>query len=139
MIQWPVQPFIARYGSNLGMYQPSPSSAYFMSDGRRELTQAMFDQLAPTSAPPACVSCSCICFEINFKTVKADCSEKRRYLCEYKGTHIHTGCDLINSNEVTIWGLALYRGGICASYLAAPGLILSVPKYFSKELLILMD
>ena len=65
------------------MYKTS-STNYLLSDGRRELTSAMFSQLAPASYS-ACASCPCIFLDSNFETRNAPCNELRSFLCEFKG------------------------------------------------------
>ena len=68
----------------MGMYLDSPDYLV-IADGRRELSQSYFGSDLVSDTSSTCADCTCIHMGTDGKLMKADCTETRPFICEFKG------------------------------------------------------
>ena len=74
------------FNSWVGMARQSGSEYLILADGR-ELNKTEFLELESNKSPdePACSDCDCVFVDKDANLRWSKCSEKRQFLCEYKG------------------------------------------------------
>ena len=86
-----------------GYYRSTTDSSFsdtvILSDGR-EMTDTEFSALEDGSSQDrsACATCDCAYLNSGGKLVWAECSDSRRYICEYKGICLSYRINVPNVN-----------------------------------------
>ena len=69
----------------IGMYLDPDSPDYVVNGDGRELTHSYFESDLLYDSSSSCPDCTCIKIGRGGKLMLADCTETKRYICEFKG------------------------------------------------------